>query len=183
MKKKLIGAALVALALAGGLTVNSLLAAGTPGSTEDPLVSQSYVDDKINELILMMKSQSGSGSSFGLGTGTMSENEILAGVMAQLESYYPDSLGGGGKYTPVFAGKGQTVIGGEGTEIILRSGGAKGYILGANGIVNITDGSEIFHGTEVKANNLLIVPRDDGRGLSITADAWLLIKGSYELRN
>lgn len=130
------------------------------GSSADPLVAKSYVDDRIDEVLRI----------FNKNGGSVSLGEQVGDVAASNFSY-----------VPVSAKAGQTVYGQEGTEIILRSGRAKGKISGENGIVDISTGAEIFNNTEVLKNHLLIVPRTDGRGLQVLEDAWFLIKGAYTI--
>ena len=126
-----------------------------PGSAEDPLVSKSYVDAKIAE--------------------------ALAAAALPPQTQTPAAAGGA--FVPVSLAAGQIVIGGEGTEIILRSGRGAAYHSGADGVVNITDGAELFVGDAVEKNNLIIVPRADGRGVQVFEDSWLLIKGGYYVIN
>lgn len=180
MKKKLLTTVIITVAIAGGITINNIFASSaTPGGSSDPLVSKSYVDAKFNELAELIKNGNGGGAII----SGMTEDQILAGVMDQLEIYYAGVLTDSGKYVPVFAETGQIILGGEGTEIILRSGSAKGYIAGSNGIVNASDGTEIFNNDNIKINNLLIIPREDGRGVAVQTDAWFIIKGDYTVLN
>lgn len=132
--------------------------ASEPGTAQDPLVSKSYVDAKISEAIGL----SGTGS-----TSSTSSTETV----------------GKHAFEPVNAGVGQIVIGGEGAEIILRSGKGVGYCTGSDGLVNVTTGTELFNGYEVVKNNLIIVPRSDGRGVKVIEDAWFIIKGEYYIMN
>ena len=39
------------------------------------------------------------------------------------------------------------------------------------------------NGNTIENNNLLIVPRDDGRGVKTTEDSWFIIKGEYKIIN
>ncbi len=153
-------------AMVFGIGVNhvSLSAANvSPGSSADPLVSKSYVDEKISELLGVLSTSGG----YNTGDSANSASQTNADT-----------------YTPVSAQSGQIILGGEGTEIILRSGSAVGYCEGENGIANVTIGADIGNGTIVGKNNLLIVPRNDGRGVKVSGngEAWFLIKGSYEIR-
>lgn len=77
--------------------------------------------------------------------------------------------------------KGSKLIGKEGCEVILRGGKARVITSGADGLVNATDGSEIKDGDEIKHNNVIIFPRDDGRGIIAETDIYILIKGEYSL--
>ncbi len=182
MKKKITAIAILSIVLAGCFTINNMLAlSATPGTNADPVASKSYVDTKFEELANLIRS---SGGTVSTPVSSNIKDEILADVMDQLEIFYADSLGeNGGRYVPVSADAGEIILGGEGTEIILRSGLATGYITGENGIVNATDGSEIQNNSLIKINNLLIVPRDDGRGVKAVTNSWFLIKCSYEILN
>jgi len=87
----------------------------------------------------------------------------------------------GDVFTPVFVSAGNIVLAAEGTEIILRSGTATAHVPGPDGIVNITSGQDMPHGAAISRNNLLIIPREDGRGIAATTDAWFIIKGGYTI--
>ncbi len=184
MKKKYMLAAVLSLVLASGILAQGMAASIQPGSTSDPLVSKSYVDDRINQLLSMI----GGGSqpvitqtpTVGSISGTATD-EIVTDVMAQIKFLYGDKIGTQAAFVPVNATKGQILLGGEGAEIILRSGKAVGFCNGTDGVVDTTDGAEIFNGAEIKANHLIIVPRSDGRGAAITEDAWFIVKGSYSI--
>ena len=79
---------------------------------------------------------------------------------------------------------GKTVIAGAGTEMILRMG--NGNIIGSarGGISDVTAGYDLPDKAQTPSNHLLIVPLDDGRGITISddGDAILMIKGSYEIK-
>lgn len=175
MKNKIILSGLLLTMVFGAIAVNGKLSASdmTPGTASDPLVSQSYVDNKFNQLMNLVNSSGGGGN--------VSKDTIIAEVMAQVEFFYSKQSD---SYTPVYATRNQIVLGDEGTEIILRSGTATGYCVGADGMVNATNGAEVMNGTPISKNNLLIVPRNDGRGARVTSDdAWFIVKGNYTITN
>lgn len=79
---------------------------------------------------------------------------------------------------------GQTVRAGESCEMILRSGTASVVLdaLSQGGISDLTAGADLVNGESVALNHLLLVPRADGRGISITSDiAYIMIKGAYSI--
>ncbi len=86
------------------------------------------------------------------------------------------------KYTPISLKPGQKLIGGEGTELILRSGEATAIDNGANGISDITAGKDLITGMQVGLNHLLLVPRDDGRGINAITDIWIMVRGTYKIQ-
>ena len=91
--------------------------------------------------------------------------------------------GGGGTFVLVNASRGAFLEGGAGTEIILRAGtaAAVGNTPG-NGLVNITNGTNLDTGAALTRNHLLLVPAD-GRGARITsATAVFLVRGPHQLR-
>lgn len=124
-----------------------------PGTSGDPLVSQSYVDTKINELTAVIngiKQQSG---------GQAPKYEILEGVEP-----------------------GKQIICGASTEIILRGGTAVAITSAQGGISNLSSGKDLKSGEAIPLNQLLLIPRDDGRGIKITGKAWVMIKGEYTIK-
>ena len=149
MKRFLIGFVSV---LASVVLVMGTVFAADAGSEADPLVSKSYVDDKINQVMNMI--------------GTDSSGAVSAG----------------GSYVPVSVGVGKTMIGGEGTEMILRAGKGDIVISGKEGIVDATTGQALYNGHKAALNHIMIVPRDDGRGVKVTEAAWFLVKGGYSIK-
>lgn len=143
-RKRLTFAFVVAAALLL-VTVYAFADTVQPGSENDPVVTQSYVDAKIQAL----KDSQGSGS---VGFQT---KELTAG---------------------------QKLIGKEGTQIILRSGDAKVIGNAANGISDITIGKDVMNGAAVSTNHLLLIPRDDGRGITAVSDIWVMVSGGYTVQ-
>ena len=81
-------------------------------------------------------------------------------------------------YDVVYLTKGQTIVGSS--EFILRSGSAISTCPGINGVTDITDGVDLTDGMEIPWNHLLLVPRDDGRGITVTSvEAYIMARGQY----
>lgn len=123
-----------------------------PGSEEDPLVTKSYIEKRIEQLKYYIDQKiSGDDSS-------TSELEVVE------------------------VNSGQSIIGRAGTEIILRGG--KGRVIAGElgGLSDITGGRDLQMGENVPANHLMIVPRDDGRGVYVLENAIFMVRGSYEIR-
>ena len=135
----------------------------TPGTEADPLVSRSYVDEQINQVKTMMANISSDGGS---NNTNNSQDQITA---AQT-------------FTPILLKTGQIMIGGEGTEIIPRSGTTTAYSEVPDGVSDVTDGADIANGKVLQLNHLLIVARSDGRGVKAARDSWVLVKGSYTIK-
>jgi len=96
-----------------------------------------------------------------------------------------DSKSGGSSasFEIVYMEQGRLLIGDKGTEIILRSGIASVVDSGTGGLADVTAGKDITNGEKVSQNHLLIVPRDDGRGVKAeTNNVVLLVKGGYTIQ-
>jgi len=85
-------------------------------------------------------------------------------------------------FEPLFVQAGRSIIMEAGVEVILRSGQATA-ISGPNGLVDMTAGRDVVNGQAISQNHLMIVPATDGRGMRFTTDAWIMIKGSYQVVN
>ena len=148
-------AAVAMLTVSGTLYTTGAALAAEPGTSDDPLVTKSYVDGVVSNLLEILSKNS---------TGT---------VVASTSS---DS------FEPVKVMAGEILLGGAGTEIILRSGTAKSYTSSENGIIDVTSGKEFFNGVSLESNHLLIVARADGRGAVVTSEeAWFMVKGAYSI--
>ncbi|MDF2949484.1 MAG: hypothetical protein K0R07_1518 [Sedimentibacter sp.] len=161
MKKILIIAVILTFAL------TSVIFAA-PGDSNDPIVVLSYLNDRLEDLI----------EKYSL--------EDIEEIKEQINDL------GGSTETPgngnsslaldvVEIKTGEKIICGAGTEIILRGGEAK--IIGSElgGLTNVTLGKDFVTGMDVVPNNLLIVPRDDGRGVYTDSYAIFMVRGSYEV--
>jgi len=84
-------------------------------------------------------------------------------------------------FTPVELAAGQRLTGAGGTEIILRSGEATAIDNGENGVADLTAGTDLMSGDWVGLNHLLLVPRDDGRGIRALTEGWVMVRGDYEI--
>jgi DNA/RNA endonuclease YhcR with UshA esterase domain len=78
--------------------------------------------------------------------------------------------------------KGKRLIGSGGTELILRSGEALAIDNGADGLSDLTGAKDLKEGMPVIKNHHIIVPRDDGRGISASTDLWVMVKGDYSIK-
>jgi hypothetical protein len=88
----------------------------------------------------------------------------------------------GGVFLPVQVAAGKRLIGGAGAEIILRSGEATVIGNESNGVSDLTDGSDLPTGAPARPNHLLLVPRDDGRGIAAVTDLWVMVRGPHTLQ-
>lgn len=88
------------------------------------------------------------------------------------------------KYAVVKLLKNQKLIGGESSELILRSGKATAIVSKMGGLSDVSyTGKDLKQGESVPLNHLIIIPRADGRGITITSpEAYVLVRGSYEVK-
>lgn len=104
-----------------------------PGGSNDPLVTQSYVD------------------------------QYMQWKVADLKT-------------------GQVLQCRAGTEFIPRRGQAVVVDTIGNGIPDVTAGEDIYAGSVAPLNHLLIVPRDDGRGVKAKSPAVVMYRGEVTIR-
>ena len=137
------------------------------GGENDPIVTQSYIEMRIEQVKTYC-------------------DEKVNNINTQIQSLQTQIEGAKGEqiintFEPVTVRPGQKLIGGEGTEIILRVGTATAITNIECGIVDATGGVDILNGKNIPQQHLLIVPRDDGRGISVVGkgDAMLMVKGAY----
>lgn len=186
-------------------------AAGTePGSSSDPVVSKSYVDYQISELKrtinnLNINSNTSSGttnSNSSTVINTIDEKtkqSIVDEAVVVMQALYGDKLDSlsnnnlsnntsntdedsQGAFVPVKLEKGQILIGGEGAEIIFRSGAATAYSENEMGVIDVSSGTELFNGDKLLPNHLLIIGRNDGRGAKSSSESWFTVKGTYRIK-
>jgi len=173
------------------LVVSSAAGAGQPGSDADPLVTKSYVDQKIAQL----SAQIGSGGS-GSGSGTVNNATItqlqtdvgdltkfIIDALTEIETLKAKVASLENGYTVVEAKAGQKIILSGGSEAILRSGSAEAIVGTYGGLVDASVGGDIDkNGMKIPVQHLLISARTDGRGLLITSHSFLLIRGAYTIK-
>lgn len=158
MKNKFIKTTLISGVLLAVFTT-SIVSGADAGSSSDPIVTKSYVDAKVADLKSYVDTSLASMSSVNNGGSSSAQYEV------------------------VLVPKGKSIIGGEGTEMILRSGKASVVSTTTNGLVDMTTGIDALNGSAVTQNHLMIVPRDDGRGLKVTSDNTnIMVRGSYEIK-
>lgn len=92
------------------------------------------------------------------------------------------SPSGDNSYEVVFAEAGQRIIATGSTEMILRSGNALVVAPGTDGVSDMTRGIDMKNNYTVYTNHLMLIPRDDGRGIRMQTDGYVMVRGSYEIQ-
>lgn len=177
--KRVIAAALGLCLLAGGFWLGQASAQGPePGSAGDPLVSKSYVDTIVASARTQLEQAIGSLRTNADATYAtrMEVVRITAGVATK------EAIDERTTFQIVSVPAGHVAIGGASTEIVLRGGQATAVATASGGLLDVTGGWDVPHGDAIAPNHLLVVPRDDGRGLYATTDLILMVKGSVTVK-
>jgi len=158
--------AIMALALFGAVSVAT---SGDPGTSTDPVVTKSFVEKRLSEISAVIDKKL----------------ELLSDRVDDVEAVTETGSGSGPAAPgapPAFAvvelADGDLVTFGENTQVILR-GGAATAIAAENDLPDVTGGTGLGLGTKVPLNHLIIIPKNDGRGMKIVDRAWLMIAGQY----
>lgn len=125
------------------------------GSEMDPVVTLSFVEQKIEQLKYYVDSKVENKDI------NISENNAKL-VVLQLKI-------------------GEKLIGESGTEMILRSGKAKAIGNDNGGLCDITAGKDIADKTLIETNHLLLIPRSDQRGMQAQTGIYVMVRGSYQI--
>lgn len=154
-----------------------VFANGVPGSEEDPLVTLGYLETKIQELkdYIDVKIQNSSDSSEEVNTVTGDENLNNNITGNEITQTYQ-------KFEVLNLSEGQKLLCDESTELILRGGKAEAIDNGVDGISDITKGKDLKTGDNVDLNHLILVPRNDGRGILAKSQVWVMVKGKYTIQ-
>lgn len=158
MKKKttVILMLVVVIALLAGVAV---YAVANYGTKSDPLVTASYLRDVVQPAMLDQY-QSG-----------------LTGAVDEAEARFSDALSSAaGTYQTVTLAAGQTLRGGAGTEVLLRSGSATA----SSALSDSTAGSTLAAGGSLTANHLYFV-QADGAALRAVNAVTLMVRGGYSI--
>lgn len=89
---------------------------------------------------------------------------------------------GGTGWRVVTVQVGQTFVGHGGTEFVLRSGKAVAVDPSTSGILNMTSGGNVLANQAIPANNLLLVPRSDGRGFKASTQVIIMCNGGADIQ-
>jgi len=139
-----------------------------PGSQDDPVIVKSYLDQIVIPQIKNYVDESIKALSNKIAHSGQGNNEPITTE----------------RFTVVSVKPGQKLIGGQGTEMILRRGKATVVTTEMGGIADVTSGVDLKNGA-VPAEHLLIIPRDDGRGVAAdrdnSEDVLIMVKGTYAI--
>ena len=159
-KKMKLGMIMLATLVVG----SSVYAAkGDAGSSNDPLVTKSYVDSKVTQLQKTVEVQASMIDLLTQEINNMGEEESSS-------------------YEVVTVPAGQSIVGKQGTEIIVRSGNGQVLASDGGGLQDMTEGTDLLGGSEIPKYHLVIIPREDGRGIYATKDLIVMVRGGYNIQ-
>ncbi|TKH45600.1 hypothetical protein C1I60_03815 [Paenibacillus terrae] len=185
---------LAAVLLGGGIVAGSLMnnsvngasSSGQPGTADDPVVTKSYVDQKIAQAIKGGVSASSTNSkTTGSAVPTTNATSNVTTSGAPSTGKASAAVEQTEELKVVDVKPGQKLIAKVGAEFILRNGYAVVYSMDASGAIDITSGTEIVHNQAVEKNHLLSFPRE-GRGIQVKEGQKfglvVMVRGGYTLQ-
>lgn len=153
----------VLLALSVLLNITVTMAAGTAGSSQDPLVTLSYLNDTFLNSVLQRVDQK------------------IAARNSQLLGGQSGDGSAAANFTVVTLSSGQTLNGGLGCEVMLRVGTAVCVAPSAPGLIDETAAVTLNNGGALVQNHLYMMTIE-GRGVRATAATTkLLVRGGYTI--
>lgn len=180
MKKRKLRTALCVM-LVGTVLAAFVAIAAEAGSQGDPLVTLSYLNDTfLGQLLGKVDSK--------IGEQNQTIRQELEQRIDQAEQEILGQMTGTGtvsgtaaSYREVTLSDGQTLYGSAGCEVMLRSGSASCVSEGKStpGLVDISGGGTINHGSALKENHLYTMTAD--RGVKASGAVTLLVRGSYTI--
>ena len=155
-----------------------VLAAGSAGSKEDPLVTLSYLEGTYTQSVMKQADEV-----------LNKRNQELQASLAEEIKKLQNSGGSTGTndsaaaFVVVTLEKGQTLVGTVGTEVMLRSGTGVCKASSDPGLIDSSDGAALAKGGALKANHLYLMTVE-GRGVTATsASTLLLVRGEYRIES
>ncbi|MFF3922102.1 hypothetical protein [Paenibacillus lactis] len=173
--KKFIKPTAITVILCGAIISGYILntpadgAGTTPGTTDDPVVTKSYVDQQIQ------KALNGGGGTTTPTKPTTPTNPTTPAQPSQ----------GSDEVKNVALKPGKILIADAGAEFIVRSGNAVIYTEDSNGVADLTDGKDLLNGQAAPKNHLLSFPRE-GRGIQVKEGQKngliVMVRGGYTIK-
>lgn len=132
-------------------------------TADDPLVSLSYVNNVLKP-------------------------QIISEVLNEVKSLYPN-VGTQSTYTLVEIKKGGRIEAAGCCEIIMTYGTSSAFVTSSDnmyagvGLNDLTVGKRLLDGDLVMTDHYIVIPKGDGRGVSVTSDsAYFLVRGEYNIK-
>lgn len=170
-------------------------ASAEPGTEEDPLVTKSYVDDVLAQLMkelegikkenLLLRETVSKLSAVNSSQGDLGTDEVLEKTSTELNEINNqlELLKAGHLFKVLELEAGQKLLAGDSAEIIVRLGRASAVASGS-GLIDISAGNikDILSGQVIPNSHLLLAPVGDGRGIKAVSDKVIvLVRGKYTI--
>lgn len=164
----------------------SVMAAGTAGTSADPLVTLSYLNGKflpellgaVDEKIAAREGESAKALSAQV-DADLKRLEEKYGSQTPAEG---ETSGTVDSFVVVTMTKGQTLYGAIGCEVMLRVGTASAVSPSSPGLIDATSASTLESGKSLVKNHLYMMTISD-RGVKATAATTkVLVRGTYEIK-
>ena len=169
MNRKRRAVRMAAALLAAALLSVTLSAAAEPGSSKDPLVTLSYLNDTYLNTIMEK-----------VDARIQQRNADLLGQLGQ-----PGGTASGSSasanFTLVTLSSGQTLTGSVGCEVLLRVGTATCVASSAPGLIDETTGSTLAGGSALVQNHLYMMTVENRGVKAAAATVKLLVRGGYSV--
>lgn len=167
---------ILAVLLGTLITLPIALQAGGAGSSDDPLVTYSYINGTFKTALAEeIKKQLGEDFA----------KQIKEDILKELGQ---SGTASSADFTVEHLTAGQSLRAEGPCELILRSGEAAVFVESEEnisagvGLSDCTDGGEVLNGQAVPRRHLLIIPRGDGRGVTVSAgEAYFMARGDYKI--
>lgn len=142
------------------IVFSTVVAFATAGDSNDPLITLSYITDVLLPDI---------------------DNRINTKIESTAGGATSQPTGEAASFALVNVKAGSQIIGSEGTEFVLRSGTGSIISTAQGGVADLTAGMDLINGNEAPKNHLLLIPRNDSRGIAFSADGIVMVKGAYKI--
>jgi len=173
-----IRAAAIVLSLV--VVTGAAVVAATQGSSDDPLVTLSYLTDVLTPSVL---SQVDSKVEASRQTYLDKLNASVDSYTGKMEELLGGQSGGSGTssaFSVVSLSSGQKLTGSVGCEIMLRVGNAKCVSPSSPGLIDSTGGSVLDNGGTLVKNHLYLFTVE-GHSVSASDAVKVLVRGSYTI--
>ncbi len=157
------------VALFGGISIAAL---GDAGSDSDPLVTKSYVEKRLAEMDSKVSEASVQQIDLKIAS-------LKSDLQAQIKAGGTSGSGTVSDFSLVQVKAGDTLTFGENAQFILRAGLATAIAGQGGGLSDLTSGKDLKSGVDISTNHLILVPKNDGRGVKVNYESWFMIKGTY----
>ena len=172
-----ITAAFGAIVLTAVVVVGAFSASAAGGDQSDPLVTLSYLTQVVTPELMEKVDEQVAANEQAL---TDKINTAIDEYSKQMEQALGQGTGGSAAYVSVTLSAGQALYPAAGSELLLRSGGAKVSAGTPPVLLDTTGGSSLDIGGALKANHLYVAPLD-GVKLTASSATVFLVRGAYTI--